>query len=40
MACKPQKIVLAFKAPLFATNFEQHVASLGIFVAHFGIFKA
>ena len=35
------KIVLAFKTPLFgATNFEQHVANLGVFVAHFGVFTA
>ena len=33
-----KKIVLAFKTPLFwATNFEQHVANLGVFVAHFGV---
>ena len=34
------KIVLALKMPIFATNISQHVANLSIFVAHFGIIVA
>ena len=37
--CKnAQKYILALKMPVcLATNVEQHVANLSVFVAHFGI---